>query len=89
MHFRAQGVLPWHGSEGVEVEAAVESLMSSVMDELETTACRCEDGWATLGLGGRELLAVEFFEDTGLFRCSLAQAFLYMILIGVKLTERK
>jgi hypothetical protein len=38
------------------------------------------DCCVALGLGGRELLAVGFCQGIGLFRFSLAQAFLYVIL---------
>jgi hypothetical protein len=48
------------------------------------------------GLGGRELLAVEFLECKAFIFCfcfatatSLAEAFLYVILGGVELRKRK
>jgi hypothetical protein len=42
-----------------------------------------------LGLGGRELFVVGFCQGNGLFRFSLAEAFLYMILGGGELRKRK
>jgi hypothetical protein len=47
------------------------------------------DCCVALGLGGRELLAVGFCQGNGLFRFSLAEAFLYVILSGVELRKRK
>jgi hypothetical protein len=61
-----------------------------VVDDEESAACGCEGGLATLGLGGCELPAVlGFFENNGLFRFSLAQAFLYVILGRVELRKRR
>jgi hypothetical protein len=60
-----------------------------VADDEEPAACGCEDGIATLGLGGCELPAVEFVEYGGFIFCfcfanatSLAEAFLYVVVLG-------
>jgi hypothetical protein len=60
------------------------------VDDEESAACGCEDGSATLGLGGCELPVVEFFDCSGFIFCfcfanaiSLAEAFLYVILDAV------
>jgi hypothetical protein len=48
-----------------------------VVDIEDSAACGCEDGWVTLGFGGRELPALVFFKGNSIFlRFSLAQAFL-------------
>jgi hypothetical protein len=47
------------------------------------------DCCVALGLGGRELLAAAFCQGSGLFRLSLAEAFLYVILGRVELQKRK
>jgi hypothetical protein len=47
------------------------------------------DCCVTLGLGGRELLAAAFCQGNGLFRLSLAQAFLYVILGRAELRKRR
>jgi hypothetical protein len=47
------------------------------------------DCCVALGLGGHELLAAEFFQGNGLFRFSLAQAFLYVTLGRVELRKRR
>jgi hypothetical protein len=76
------------GREGVEVVPVVASAMAGMVDD-ESVACGCEGGLAALGLGGCELPAVGFFENNGLFRFSLAQAFLYVILGKVGLRKRR
>jgi len=65
-----------------------------VVGENESAACGCEDGLAILGLEGRELPAVEFFECNCFIFCfylanatSLAEAFLYVILGEVELRK--
>jgi hypothetical protein len=61
-----------------------------VVDNEESAACGCKDSWVTLGFGGCELLATEFFEGSISFlRFSLAQAFLYVKLAGVKHPRRR
>jgi hypothetical protein len=47
------------------------------------------DFCVAVGLGGRELLAVGFCQCNGLFRFSLAQAFLYGILCRVEQRRRE
>jgi hypothetical protein len=66
------------GREGVGVVPIVVVAFSvtGAVDDEESAACGSEDGLATLGLGGCELPAVGFFTGNGLFRFSLAQAFL-------------
>jgi hypothetical protein len=62
----------------------------AVVDDEGEAACGCEDGWVTLCFGGCELLAAEFFKGNLIgFRCSLAQAFLYVISSKVELKTRK
>jgi hypothetical protein len=63
--------------------------MAGVVEDGESAACGCEGGLASLGLGGCELPAVGFFETSGLFRFSLAQAFLYVILGRVEMRKRR
>jgi hypothetical protein len=64
--------------------------MAGMVDgDEESAACGCEGGLATLGLGGCELLAVGFCQGNGLFRFSLAQAFLYVLLGRVEMRKRK
>jgi hypothetical protein len=79
------------GRDGIEVApvVVVASPIAGVGDDEELAACGCEDGLATLGLGGCELPAVEFFECNGFIFCfcfanatSLAEAFLYVISLG-------
>jgi hypothetical protein len=66
------------GREGVGVVPVVVVALpvTGAVDDEESAACGCEDGLATLGLGGCELPAVGLFKGNGLFRISLAQAFL-------------
>jgi hypothetical protein len=61
-----------------------------VDDDDEAPGWGCKDGWdccIALGLGGRELPAVGFCQS--LFRFSLAQASLYVILGRVELRKRR
>jgi hypothetical protein len=69
---------------------------ASVVDDDESAACGCEHGLATLGLGGCELPAVEFFECNGFIdsfcfanTTSLAEAFLCVILSEVEQWRRE
>jgi hypothetical protein len=62
----------------------------------ESAACGCDDGLATLGLGGCELPAVEFFECNSFIFCfcfanttSLAEAFLCVILSEAERRRRE
>jgi hypothetical protein len=68
---------------------------AGAVDDDESAACGCEDGLATLGLGGFELPAVEFFECNSFIFCfcfanvtSLAEAFLYVIFSEVEQRRR-
>jgi hypothetical protein len=79
------------GRDGIEVApvVVVASPITGVADDEEPAACGCEDGIATLGLGGCELPAVEFVEYVGFIFCfcfanatSLAEAFLYVVALG-------
>jgi hypothetical protein len=58
--------------------------MTGAVDDEESATCGCEDGLVALGLGGCELPAVGFFKGNGLFRFSLAQAFLWVKLKFMK-----
>jgi hypothetical protein len=66
------------GREVIEVVPVVmvASAMAGVVDNEESAGCVCKGGLAILGFGGCELPAVVFFGGNGLFRFSLAQAFL-------------
>jgi hypothetical protein len=62
----------------------------------ESAACGCEDGLATLGLGGCEIPAVEYLECNGFIFCfcfanatSLAEAFLYVMFSEVEQWRRE
>jgi hypothetical protein len=66
------------GREGVGVVPVVVVTLpvTGAVDDEGSAACGCEDGMATLGLGGCEPPAGGFFKGNGLLRFSLAQAFL-------------